>query len=287
MTKADLYTLIDQYVKVNPLIVSIDKTRGTDMRALLKDILDFTEQNTGAAFNGERPITAAIPGLQGVTLHGSTEKDVLRNLLLQLYPAQPPLATMSVANPVRERGDSSDVEFSWTATPQTNPITTIKVNGKAIRATGAQQSGSGSVPANSLFPLTLVVSDGTLSASASASVSYSLARFFGPSANNRDQMVAALTTSTPIDYARLGLHKELANDYLVNTTSDCTGGKYIHLLFDAAYGAPTLVRSGINNFSAYTLTDVTITDTFGVARAYKLLTTGLQFGAAVNIAVIN
>jgi hypothetical protein len=287
VTKAELYALIEQYIKVNPLVVNSDKTRGADVRELLKNMLDFTEQNTGAAFNGERPVTAPIPGLQGVTLHGSTEKDVLHNLLLYLYPDQPPLATMSVTNPVRERGDSSSVAFNWTATPQSNPITNIKVNGSAVPATGKAQAGSGTVPYDALIPFTIVVSDGTRSANAGASVSYSPARFFGPSANNRDQMVAALTTGTSIDYAGLGLHKELANDYLINTTSDCTGGKYIHLLFDAAYGAPALVRSGINNFSAYTLTDVTITDAFGVARAYKLLTTGIQFGAAVNIAVIN
>ncbi|TDN38617.1 hypothetical protein E4631_24005 [Hymenobacter sp. UV11] len=287
MTKADLYALIDQYIKVNPLVVSIDKTRGTDVRELLKSMLDFTEQNTGAAFNGERPITAPIPGLQGITLHGTTEKDVLHNLLLQLYPALPPLAAMSVANPVRERGDASAVGFNWTATPQSNPITTIKVNGKAVKATGNQQSGSGSLPADALVPFTIVVSDGTLSASAGASVNYYPARFFGPSANDRDHMVAALTNGTPIDYAGLGLRKELAGDYLINTTSDCTGGRYIHLLFDAAYGAPSLVRSGINNFSAYILTDVIITDAFGIARDYKLLSTGIQFGGAVNIAIIS
>jgi hypothetical protein len=288
VTKAEIYALVDQYVKVNPLTISADKTRGTDMRALLKDILDFAEQGNSAVvpFNGERPITAPIPGLQGTTLHGATEKEVLHNLLASLYPAQPPQASMNVTNPTRERGDMSAITYNWSATPQTNPITTIRVNGTAVVATGKAQSGNGTVPAGGQTSFSITVQDGTLSASASASVGYYPARFHGNSTLDHAGMLAALSNGQPIDYASLGFLKDLATNYLINADYNCSGGRYIHILYDASYGTPYLVRSGVNTFSAYTLSDVTMTDAFGVARAYKLLSTGIQFGSAVNIAII-
>ena len=286
MTKAQLYALIDQIIKVNPLVTDTTKTRGADERSLLKNILDYAEAGADIPFNGERTITAPIPGLQGKTLHGSTEKTVLRNLLNELYIDVAPTASISLSNAVRELGDPSAILYTWSVASQTNPITGIVVNGVNIPVTGLTQTGSGTKPANTAS-FNVTATDGTLYGGASASPSYLPARFFGASAKTLAEMVTALTDGNPINYAPLGLAKQLASDKNVNNNYDCTGGKYIYVLYAAAYGNPALVRSGVNTFSAYTITDVTVTDIFGIDRDYKLLSTGIQFGAAVNIAILN
>ena len=235
------------------------------------------------AFNGERAITRA--GLPQIVPHGHTVAEVLENFF---YPSQPPTATLTASDPVREIGASPATTLSYAVYTASYDLAAIVVDGTPFDRHMTQGSLNTATPPSFNKTFTMTVTDITgLSGTASASVTYLPARFYGPSPLNVPGMVAALTNGAPIDYAGLNLHKELAGDYLINTTSDCTGGRYIHLLYPAAYGTPSLVRSGINNFSAYTLTDVTITDAFGVARAYKLLTTGIQFGGAVNIAIVS
>lgn len=43
MTKEQLYALVDEYIKVNPLVVDTTKTRGADHRELVKRVIDFAE----------------------------------------------------------------------------------------------------------------------------------------------------------------------------------------------------------------------------------------------------
>lgn len=114
-----------------------------------------------------------------------------------------------------------------------------------------------------------------------------LARFWGASALTPSQLKAQLTSGQSIDPGALNFQVDLASTISNNITVDCTGGKYVYFLFDANLPNPSLVRAGVNTFSAYTLETLNITDQLGNSRAYKLLATGIQYSSAVNVNVVN
>lgn len=113
---------------------------------------------------------------------------------------------------------------------------------------------------------------------------------FGASALTPAEMLNALASGQPLTPARLaalGLEETLQEGRVLNRNYNCSGGKYIYVAWDEAYGpAPTLVRSGLLDFSAYTVSPAPLTDEFGIARAYRLLYTGFQNGANVNLNIL-
>lgn len=121
----------------------------------------------------------------------------------------------------------------------------------------------------------------------SISVTGLIYRYFGSSAFTPTKVKAELASGQPIDTNLLSLGYELANSKEKNITVDCTGGKYVYYLYDDAYPAPSIVYAGQNRFSAYTVETVTVTDQFGKQRPYKLLYTGIQYGQAVNVNIVN
>lgn len=119
------------------------------------------------------------------------------------------------------------------------------------------------------------------------------ALLFGAAALTQSELATAVQNGQPLNDARLnvlGLSKVLQDNKVLNRDYNCTGGKYIHILWDAAYGAEPAfgqVKSGPNSFSAYTVIPVSVIDQFGQLRTYRLLTTGIQFGSSVNINIIS
>lgn len=90
--------------------------------------------------------------------------------------------------------------------------------------------------------------------------------------------------------AALGLAETLQEGKAFNNTYNCTGGRYIYVAWDEAYGAAPVfgqVRSGVNTFSAYTVAGAAFPDAFGIGRSYRLLATGIQYGAAVNLNILS
>lgn len=136
-------------------------------------------------FNGERPIVAPIPGLQGKILHGGTNTEVLDNLLKALFPTQPPTCSLVASQPQREYGASPDVTLSYTAYPGDNPLNSIVVNFIEVDPDvlqGSQQTSTVQ-DVDATFSMTVTDNNG-LVASASASVNYYHNRFWFQSSSN-------------------------------------------------------------------------------------------------------
>lgn len=192
-------------------------------------------------FNGNRPISRAVTGLQGVNLGTSGIKDTLEALL---FPAVAPTCSISVNNPSREFGQSGTYTLTWNAVKQTNPISVITVDGTSITPTGASQSGTKngiSSTAVGTYTKYITVSDGSLSSTASATITYQYRAYWGTSAKNG--------TTQPITDADI---LALAGSALTGTrarTLNNFGGGNTRLVFawPTSFGDPTFVINGLTN----------------------------------------
>lgn len=195
--------------------------------------------NADTAFNGNRPITRNVNGLNGVTPGGADLKTVLENIL---YPAVAPTCSLSVNNPTREVGDSTAYTLSWSVARNTNPITAITIDGIAVTGiTGNNQSSTktGNVPASTgTFNFAMTVSDGGLNSSASATLQYLNRMFWG--ALNKNSGIS--------DADILGLSgSELRSNKTKSFTNLGGGGTYLIFAFPSAWGNPSFTVNGLAN----------------------------------------
>ncbi len=133
-------------------------------------------------FNGNRTVTRS--GLPAVNVGTTTIQDFLEKYFFPVIITGPG-ASLSLASgsTSRELGSSNAVSLNWTATKNTNSITSITLtannggsysSGTPITATGNTQSGSASATtvANTNTTFTLTVSDGTTSPTSNVTISY-------------------------------------------------------------------------------------------------------------------
>lgn len=197
----------------------------------------------GGPFNGERPITRNTPGILGFDPNTTTIDAFLDQVF---YPPLPPLASISVNNPIREIGQSTAYTLTWAATEQSNAITGITVDGTVIApVTGVNQNGTqnGNLPASSgSYTKTMTDTDGTLTGTASCTVQYLNRMFWGTTAKS------GLGGSPILDSDILAV----ANSGLVSnrtlTLKNFGGGNtYLIFAFPSMFGAPQFVVNGLTN----------------------------------------
>jgi hypothetical protein len=203
-----------------------------------KNLGDGSGIGSDTAFNGERPISRNTPGIKDFNPATNTVIDFLEKVF---YPAVPPLAAISVDNPIREIGQSAAYTLTWSATQQTNAITGINVDGTAITLTGGSQAGtqSGTLPSTSgNYTKSMTDTDGTLSGSASCTISYKSRFFWGTTSK----------TSGITDADILALANSELRDTR-NKNFGSLGGDAKHLIFafPSAFGTPSFVVNGLAN----------------------------------------
>ncbi len=110
----------------------------------------------------------------GVTL-GNPHMRLDSAISLLLYAETPPRAYISgnVSNPL-EKGSTTNIQLSWTATRTSLPITAITVVGESVTPTGDTQSGTKGVITSEVGTSTysISVTSGTMTASASVGYSF-------------------------------------------------------------------------------------------------------------------
>lgn len=89
-------------------------------------------------FDSTTPVKRNISGLQGITLGGMT---VLQTLQELLYPTIAPGASLLLAPPTFEIGNSDILKGIWTATKTDEPITGVSVNNVSQTVDGNTQGG--------------------------------------------------------------------------------------------------------------------------------------------------
>jgi len=147
-------TYTERYSTVDELLTQLpDNTSNLivagDIRdavySLWKNIEDVTiiaasAASASAFFQNSDPTPVAVGGIvAGSSFSVPTDMQTMWNLLL--YPYIAPGAALSFSGNTRQYGDSAAVSLNWTATKNTNSITSITVDGVPQIPTGNTQVG--------------------------------------------------------------------------------------------------------------------------------------------------
>lgn len=205
----------------------------------------------------------------GTTFNG-TVQDALDKLL---YPYVPQTNILTASNASRQFGSSTAVTLSWDVIKNSDPITSITIDGDTVTPTGASQSGTKSTTAtHSSTPSTVSVSqvftfstsDSTTTKSITATVSWVNKRYWGfmdlttCSPSNPDltltpgnaAAVGAFITDTKIKAmtgAGVGTGSELATSLSRTFANIDAAGKYLCFAWPTLFGTPTFVVGGFTN----------------------------------------
>lgn len=194
-----------------------------------------------SAFNGQREITRNTPGIKDFDPDTQTVIDFLEAVF---YPPVAPVCNLTVDDPIREVGYSTDYTLHWSVEKKNNVITGIIVDGHTEVPTGDSQSGteSGTVPFSiGSYTKTMHATDGTLASDANVTIDYLSRMFWGTTTKNG-------TTDPILDADILALDgSELRADFIKSFTN--LGGGDTRLIFaiPTEFGDPQFKVNGFIN----------------------------------------
>jgi len=217
-------------------------------------------------FNGNRNITRAVIGLEGLNVGTSTVNDFLAQVF---FPLSAPGGSLTIGTPAREVGSSKAYTLNWGVVRNAQPITGIVVNGQSEVATGNNQTGtlSGNVSsANGVYTFTMTVDDGVSPTQTfTCTLTYYQAYFFGSSATV--PAVSADVRALPVNQLTY-----LGNSFILNTG---TTNRIFNIAIPASKSLQSVVDEDAMNFditSFFTSTTMSVNDAGGAAQSYKLYT---------------
>lgn len=245
--------------------------------------IKLTSGSGASAFDSNRTTTRS--GIPAVNVAGSTVNQFLEGYF---FPSVPPGAALSGGN-TRYFGDNSTVNLSYTATRNTLPITSIKLDGVAITITNGGNTQSGvtgktlSTP-NTNQTFTLAVKDSSnATTNASTSVVFSNKRYFyGDNVNLIGQSDAAITTNVNLHDPA---NAEFASSRVKGTFSLTLSGQFFYYVIPASFGTPSFVINGLSNtdFSSQAFTHTNpfgFTVPFVIWRTNNLLSGNFSFSVS-------
>lgn len=234
------------------------------------------------AFNGNRAISRAVLGLQGVNLGTSGIKDTLEALL---FPAVAPTCSLSVVTPSREFGQSGAYTLNWSVTRQTNPISIITVDGASFTPTGNNQSGTkngtGSTAVGT-YTKSMTVSDGSLSTNASATITYQYRVFWGTIAKNG-------TTQPITDADILGLTGSALSGTRARTLNNFGGGgRRLVFAWPSTFGEPSFTVNGLPNTAFTKVRSLSsFTNAYGAIVQMDVWVSNNDYNSALDSVIIS
>jgi hypothetical protein len=190
---ADRYSTVDELLSQlpdnNANMISAQDIRDS-VYTLWKNIEDVeviavSAASASAFFYNPNPTPVTLGGIQaGSTFNTPTDMQTMWNLLL--YPYIAPAASLAPL-PNREFGAPLSVNLSWSVIKNSNPITSIIVNGFAQVPNGNSQSGSQvTLGTHSVSPgvsqtntFNMSVSDGISTINATTSLTWMNKRYWG------------------------------------------------------------------------------------------------------------
>ena len=280
MTKQELFDSINEVIKINPLVSTTDKTRGNPMRNLLRSMVDYVDAKaTDTGFNWNRPITAAIPGAQGVTPGGVTVGAGLENVF---YPAQAPQITQFFAQApaTREFGASSSVNLTWRVQATSYPVTAITVAGQALDTATTSGIVVTATAPNTDTAFTMTVATATQTVNAQAQVVYRFQRmWFQSEINFLTASDAALST-----LLQAQANREFATGK-AQTRTNVLADEYSYFAYPAAFGPADFKVNSLSN-TAFQLRQFTYTNAYGYAVLFNLYRSGGKNTGSVPIELL-
>jgi hypothetical protein len=185
----DPNTLSNLYDNVDELLLGLPNNnqnliKAENIRDAVYTLYEYTNaivasSSATASLVYDRPNPSTYIGNVGGINQGSTFSGSIQDALDRVfYPYVAPSSSLNVSSTPREFGSSLSVTLNWSVVKNSNPITTIIVDGQPFLPTGDNQTGTKSTLGTySLTPsisqtntFTMNVSDGTSSVSSSTNL---------------------------------------------------------------------------------------------------------------------
>lgn len=239
-----------------------------------------------SAFDSTRPTTRA--GIPSVNVGGSSVKQFLEGYF---FPSVPPSASISGGG-TRQFGNNAGFTLSWTATRQTQPITSITVNGLSVPSGafsslvqgGSVSSGTSATIAtpNTNQSYNMNVTTASESVNASTSIAFSHKRYFYGDNQDLIPFSDAATTSN------VNLHDpanaEFASGKAKSTFSITLSGQFFYYVYLTAYGTAAFTINGLSN-TDFTYKTFVLTNPFGYSTNFTMARSNNILNGVFNIAI--
>lgn len=217
----------------------------------ISDVQTVASQSASASvlYTNSTPTPTTVGGIgKGSTFSSKTMQEMWDALL---YPYIAPIASLSVNPSSKELGDSTAVTLSWSATKNSNSITSIIVDGLVIApVTGNNQSGtkSGNATQNVNTTFSMSVSDGTNTVSSSAVTSWFNAIYWGRTPTFA-QPSMTIVGSAPAwaNGAGVGSGKALSTTKNGSYNGINGAGQYLVFAWPSTFGNPSFTINGLPN----------------------------------------
>jgi hypothetical protein len=202
------------------------------------------------SFNGNRLVTRS--GIPNVNVGGSSVNQFLEGYF---FPSVPPNASLGGGS-ARLFGDNSGFNLSWVATRQTQPITSITVNGVSIPSSlfntltqGASASGiQGATIAtpNTDQSYSMNVTTASESVNAGTSVNFYHKRFFYGDSQNLISFNDAATTIN-VNSHENGGESEFATGVGKGAFNIALSSQFFYYVYSTAFGNASFTINGLAN----------------------------------------
>lgn len=238
-----------------------------------------------SAFDSNRTTTRS--GIPAVNVGGSSVKQFLEGYF---FPSVPPTALITGGG-TRQFGNNAGFTLNWTATRQTQPITSITVNGLAVASGffnaliqgGSVSSGTSATIAspNVNQTYTMNITTASESVNASTSVSFSHKRYFY--GDNQD-VLAFNDTNTSSNVNLYDPSNAEFGGKAKSTFSITLSGQYFYYVYPTSLGAASFTINGLSN-TDFSFKDFTFTNPFGYATSFRMYKTNNLLNGTFSIAV--
>jgi hypothetical protein len=238
------------------------------------------------SFDSHRTTTRS--GIPAVNAGGSTVNQFLETYF---FPSVPPAASINGGG-TRQFGNNAGFTLNWTATRNTQPITSITVDGKsvapgffnALPVGGSVSSGTSATiaVANVNQTYNMTVTTASESTPASTSVVFSHKRYFYGDNQDLIPFSDAATTSN------VNLHDpanaEFASSKAKGTFAITLSNQFFYYVYPTAFGAAAFTVNGLSN-TDFSFKDFVFTNPFGYSTSFRLYRSNNILNGTFNIAV--
>lgn len=245
--------------------------------------IKLTSGAGSSAFNGNRTVTRS--GIPNVNVGGSTINQFLEGYF---FPSVPPGALITGGG-TRYFGNNAIVNLNYTATRNTLPITSIKLDGVNFAITNGGNTQSGATgktltSANTNQTFTLAVQDSSAAiTNGTTTVTFSHKRYFyGDNTNLIGQSDGTISTNVNLHDPA---NAEFSTTKVKATFNLVLAGQFFYYVIPASFGTPAFVINGLSN-TDFTSQSFTHTNPFGYAttfvvwRSNNLLTGNFSFSVS-------
>lgn len=249
-------------------------------------------------YTNSTPVPITVGGISAGTTFSNKSMTQMWNALL--YPYIAPAASLSGGSS-REFGSPNAVSLYWSVTKNSDPITSIVVDGVPYVPTGNNQSGgpqSAFATQNTNTTFSMSVSDGTSTINAYTYVYWYNAVYWGTTPTfavpSMSLTYAPYTPLSPApkpqwaNGASVGSGKNLASGLSGNYSGINGGGNYLVFMWPTAFGNPSFTINGLPNTAFTKLgSSLNYTNAYGWTIPYDVWLSNTAQNSAIASFIIS